>query len=50
MYFQVPWMVLHLICSYSGQYFILLIHAFGFCELGLLAGAAAGENWGKKDI
>jgi len=30
-------MVLNMIFSYSGQFFVLLVLAFGFCELGCKA-------------
>ena len=32
-------MVLNLIFSYSGRFFILLVPAFAFCDLGSVAGA-----------
>jgi len=41
---QVPKMVLNLIFSYSGQFFILLFLAFAFCNLVSVAGALAGED------
>ena len=43
-------MVSNLIFSYSGQFFILPVHAFAVCDLGSVAGALAGKDWGKKVI
>ena len=43
-------MVSNLIFSYNGQFFILPVPAFTFCGLGGMAGAPAGEDWGKKVI
>ena len=43
-------MVSNLIFSYSGRFFILLVPAFDFDDLGGVAGALPGEDWGKKVI
>jgi len=43
-------MVLSLIFSYSGRFFILPIPACVVCYLGSVAGALVGEDLGKKVI
>ena len=43
-------MVSNLILSYNEQFFILPVPAFAFCNLGGLAGALAGEDWGKNVV
>ena len=43
-------MVSNLIFSYGGWFFILPGLSFAFCDLGSVAGAPSGEDWGKKVI
>ena len=43
-------MVSDLTFSCSGRFAILPVPAFAICNLGSVAGALAGEHWGKKVI
>jgi len=43
-------MILNLIFSYSGQFFIFLVPACAFCDLGSVAGALVCSDWGKRVV
>lgn len=43
-------MILNLIFSYSGCFFILPVSAFASYDLGSMAGAVASEDWEEKSL